>query len=100
MITYSYIESIANYALAVWGFRDYSAPRVLQNKISKFDLGVHRFAPVSATGIEMGIMNIRYARWLEIVRLHNRIMNMDDNRWTRKYTGGNKVWAVEVGSVT
>ncbi len=46
---HSYVEPIANYAAAVWGFRDHSAPRVLQNR--RFYLGVHRFAPVSATSI-------------------------------------------------
>ena len=64
---HSYIESIANYASAVWGFRDYSPPWVLQNKIARFYWGMHRLAPVSANGIEMGIMNIRHAWWLEMV---------------------------------
>ncbi len=54
----SYIMSVANYAAGVWGFKDYSAHRVLQNKIARFYLGVHRFAPVPATNIEMNIPNI------------------------------------------
>ena len=49
------------------GFKDYSAPRVLQNKIAHFYLGVHRFAPVPATNIEMNIPNIQFLRWLEMV---------------------------------
>ena len=32
-----------------------------ENEISHFYLGVHRFAPVAATGIEMGLMDIRHA---------------------------------------
>ncbi len=49
----SYVIPIANYGSAVWGFADYPAPRVLQNKIGRFYCGVHRFAPVSSTNIEM-----------------------------------------------
>ena len=30
----SYILSVAAYAVGVWSFKDYSAPRVLQNKVS------------------------------------------------------------------
>ena len=35
----SYVFPVANYGAAVWGFEDYQAPQVLQNKISRFFSG-------------------------------------------------------------
>ena len=32
----SYVLPVANYAAAVWGFRDHPAPRVLQNRLHRF----------------------------------------------------------------
>ena len=47
----SYVDPIMHYASGVWGFKDFPPPRVLQNRIMRFFLGVHRFAPVAATKI-------------------------------------------------
>ena len=64
----------------MWGFKKFSAPRVLQNRINRFYLGVHRFALVAATSLAMGVTDIRYQRWVDILRLHNRIMQMKPER--------------------
>ena len=56
----SYVLPVANYASAVWGFKDHSAPRILQNKINRFHLGVHKYSPVCSTNLEMSLPNIRY----------------------------------------
>ena len=79
----AYALLIANYAAAVWGFKDHSAPRVLQNCIHRFYLGVHRYACVAATGIEMDQPLIRTVRWLEMLRLHNCILKLPEDRWPR-----------------
>ena len=76
----SYVESILNYASGVWGFRHYDTPQVLQNRIMRFFLGVHRFAPLPATKIELDWLECRESRWLNMLRLFNRINKMDDNR--------------------
>ena len=62
----SYVDPIMNYASGVWGFRHYDAPRVLQNRIMRFYLGVHKFAPVVATKLEMDWMECREKRWLNM----------------------------------
>ena len=49
----SYIDPILNYASGVWGFSDFTPPKVLHNRIMRFYLGVHKFAPVTATKLEM-----------------------------------------------
>ncbi len=77
---HSYVLPVANYAAAVWGFKDYPAPRVLQNRISRMYLGVHRFAPVAATGIEMGLPLIKGVRWSEMLQYVNRVKEMSDDR--------------------
>ena len=76
----TYIKSIMNYASGVWGFRHYDSPQVLQNRIMRFYLGVHKFAPVSSTKIEMDWLECRESRWLEMLRLFNHINKMDENR--------------------
>ena len=76
----SYVESIMNYASGVWGFRHYDKSQVLQNRIMRFYLGVHRFAPIPATRIELDWLECRESRWLSMLRLYNRINKMDDNR--------------------
>ena len=54
----SYVLPVSNYTSTVWGFKDHSAPTVLQNKINRFYLGVHKYSPVCVTNLEMGMTNI------------------------------------------
>ncbi len=79
----SYVVPIATYGAAVWGYNDFQAPKVLQNRINRFYLGVHRFAPVAATSIEMNVVNLRQQRWLEMLRMHNRLVEMKTHRYPR-----------------
>ncbi len=72
----SYGRIVANYAAGVWGFKVYSAPRVLQRRVNRFYLGVHRYAANAATSIEMDVTDIRYCRWLEILRYYNCIYGL------------------------
>ena len=71
---------VACYGAAVWGFPDYPAPQVLQNRIGRFYLGVHRFMAVATTNIEMDAVKIQFSRWLEMARLYNRIVKMEEWR--------------------
>ena len=88
----------------MWGFRDYPPPRVLQNRISRFYSGVHRFAPVPATNIEMNIPNIQLTRWLEMVRYHNRIAKLKPQRLPKiiydyEINSGRKGWVREIETI-
>lgn len=76
----SYVLPIMNYGSGVWGFAGYTKPQTLQNRLSRFYLGVHRFAPVSATKIEMNWLDPREGRWIEMLRYYNKIMQMNDDR--------------------
>ena len=65
----SYIDSIMNSASDVWGFGNFEAPRVLQNRIMRVYLGVYRYASVAATKLEMDCIECREKRWLNMLRL-------------------------------
>ena len=80
----SYVLSIANYAAGVWGFGEFQQPQVLQNRIQRFFLGVHAFAPVAATNMEFDWLSMKFLRWLEIIRYYNRLVDLPDHRWPKK----------------
>ncbi len=47
-------------------------------------MGTHNFTPLAAVNIEMDIIDSRYKRWIEVIRLLNRITGMPETRWPRK----------------
>ena len=79
----TYVIPVANYAAGVWGFKSHSAPQVLQHRVNRFYLGVHRYTANAATSIEMDIIDIRFARWLEVLRYYNRICELEEDRLPR-----------------
>ena len=74
----AYVSLILNYASGVWGFESYNSAQVLQNRLMRFFLGVHRFAPLAATHTEMDWLECKEATWIEMLRLYNRILIMDE----------------------
>ena len=77
----SNILSIATYASGIWGYKDYSQMCTLQNRCWRFHLGTHVFTAVVVTNLEMDIIDIRSVHWIEMVRLKNRIQEMEGDRW-------------------
>ena len=76
----TYVTPIVHYGAAIWGFAEANDPQVLQNRVSCYYLGVHKFTPVAATQIIMDWLDMKYLRWCEIVRYRNRLNKMDVNR--------------------
>ena len=70
---------LVHYGAAIWGFAEANDPQVLQNRVSRFYLGVHKFTPVAATQIIMDWLDMKYLRWCEIVRYRNRLNEMDSD---------------------
>ena len=62
----SYVNPILSYASAIWGFAEHNDPQILQNRIQRYFLGVHTFAPVSATHLEFNWPETKYKRWTEM----------------------------------
>ncbi len=54
--------------------------QVLQNRIQRFYMGVHTYAPVSATHLEFDWLDCKFKRWIEVIRLLNRIKKMKEHR--------------------
>ncbi len=79
----SYVAPIMSYGAGVWGFAEHTDPQVLQNRIIRYFLGVHKFAPLPAIYLEMDWMNTRFVRWLEIIRYRNRLAAMNEDRLPR-----------------
>ena len=75
----SYVEPIMNYASGVWGYKDFSSPQVLQNRIMRFYLGIHKFSPLASTKLEMDWIDCRQRRWINMLRLFNRIISMNSS---------------------
>ncbi len=76
----SYVSPILNYGAGVWGFHQMNEPHVLQNRMIRYFLGVHKFAAVPAMQLEMDWLDVRYQHWLEMARLRNRIVSMEEHR--------------------
>ena len=76
----------------MWGFKEYQPARVLQNKVARFYLGTHTFTPLAAVCLELDWLDIRYIRWLEMLRLKNRIVEMHAHTWPRL------IWEWELNS--
>ena len=66
----SYILLVSNYAMGVWWFRDYPALQVLQNKMQRFVLGVHTYAPLPALHAENGLAGDAQVKMVR----HNKII--------------------------
>ena len=75
---------IMDYASGVWGFKDFNSLTVIQNKISRYFLGVHKFAPNLGVWGELGWVPANIRRKVEMVRLWCRLIRMDDIRLTKR----------------
>ena len=69
----SSVDPIINYASGVRGFDYFNPPQVLQNRIMRLFLGIHKFAPYAAPKIEIDWLGCREKRWLNMIRLNNGI---------------------------
>ena len=73
----------------------------LQNRAIRYFLGVHRFTPILAINGEMGWTLSIHRRWVNMIRLWNRLISMDDNRLTKcvfnsDYTATGKTWCLDM----
>ena len=68
---HSNLLSIANYASALWGYKEHQGSRVLINKVGSFDLGTHTFMGIAVLYIELDWLDISHSRWIEMLRFKN-----------------------------
>lgn len=75
---------ILDYCSGVWGYNAFSCIDSIQNKAMRVFLGVHKFAPTDALIGDMGWTASITRRKLEICRLWNRLVKMDNDRLCKK----------------
>ena len=76
----SCVVPILDYNSSVWGFKDYPYVDNVQNKASRYFLGVHKFAPKLAITGDMGWLPSCQRRHYNMIRYWNRLMDMPDTR--------------------
>ncbi len=80
----SLVTPIIDYGSAIWGYKSYNALDKVQNRATRYFTGVHKFAPTLGHVGDMGWVSNR-GRWkINILRLWNRLVLLDDSRLTKK----------------
>ena len=98
------ILPILNYGAGVWGYYYQEKHECIQRRALRYFLGVHRFSPNHAIEGDIGVVSTSVARHIEILRLWNRLVTMQDNRLTRKlfnydFSICKDNWSEEVGKI-
>ena len=102
---YTCVVPVLDYCSGVWGFKNFDKIDMIQNRAIRYFMGVHRFTPILAITGDMGWVVSTNRRWANVLRLWNRLVNMNENRLTKKVfnydysmTGG-KNWCSEVKTI-
>ena len=61
---------------------------MLQNRVIRYFMGVHRFTPILALTGDIGWGVSTSRRWVNILRLMNKLIKMNENRLTKKVQVG------------
>ncbi len=82
---HSGVVPVMDYCAGVWGYRKYSSCSNIQNRALRYILGVHQKVPILALEGDMGWITNDVRRQTEMLRLWNRLIDMDDSRLTKRY---------------
>ena len=81
---HSCVTPVLDYCSGVWEFEKFSCVDNVQNRALRYFLGLHRFTPHLAFSGEVGWLPSTERRWLNMFRLWNRLIRMEDSRLTKK----------------
>lgn len=70
----SCVIPIMDYGASVWGFKPQSEIDSVQHRAIRYYLGVHRFTPNLAIRGDIGWLPSLQRRWLQMIRMWNRIL--------------------------
>ena len=101
--TYLYnacVAPILDHGSEIWGIKNMNSCEHVHNRVIRYFLWVHKFAPTIAINAEMGWLKVPYRRTLNIVRFWNRLICMGEDRLPKlvflyEYYNS-KVWCKEV----
>ena len=95
---------VLDYGSEVWGFKNYEKIDHIQNRAVRAFLGVHNFAPNLGIHGDMGWTYSNVRRKVNMVRYWNRLVNMQENRLTKKVfrwdrAQNSKAWSSDVKEI-
>ncbi len=92
----SLVSPVTDYGSAIWGTKSYDSMDRVQNRATRFFMGVHRFSPIAGHVGDMGWISNR-GRWKSnIIRLWNRLVGIDGERLLKRVF----LWDMEQHNVT
>ena len=80
----SCVVPVLDYCSGVWSFKYNEKSDMIQNRAIRYFIGVHRFASILAITGDMEWIVSSDRHCVNILRLWNRLVNMQESRLTRK----------------
>ena len=95
------VSPILEYCSGVWGFKEFNQCDKVHHRAMRYFLGVHQKAPLLAISGDMGWTNTQSKRHINMLRLWNRFLSMEDYRLTKRvflwdYSLCNQNWSAEM----
>ncbi len=78
------VVPIVDYCSGILGYNDFECITNAQNRAMRFFWGVNRFVPTHALYGGLAWCMPRYRRWVNMLRLWNRLVSMPDDRLHKK----------------
>ncbi len=78
------VQSVIDYGACIWGQRSYSAINKVQNRATKYFLGLHKRAPNAVSNGDMGWKAPATRQWSKVGHQWARLVNMEKQRLTYK----------------
>ena len=78
------VQSVINYGTAIWGQKSYSSINKVQNRATKYFLGLHKKASNAMANGDMGWDAPLTRQWLKVGQHWARLVNMNKNRLAYK----------------
>ena len=77
------VVPILDYSAGVWGYGAHSKLDSIQNRALRYFLGVYEYAANLAINGDVGWTPCRVRRKVEMLRLWNRLVSLEDHRVTK-----------------
>ena len=98
------VTTVSDYCSGVWGFQTHEKINTIQNRAARYFLGVHRFTSNLATSGDIGWVSSNTRRKVNMIRLWNRLLLMEDSClakkifvWDKSIT--NRNWSAEISKI-
>lgn len=83
-VYHSCVTPIMDYCAGVWGYKSYAKCHTIQNRAKFTYLGVHKKTSNVAINGDIGWLSPDIRRRLDMIRMWDRLVKMDDSRLTKR----------------